>query len=55
MQRKIEIAPGVIKDDTDLAAEGSWTNSDGIRFVRGRPQVGDRADPSSLAGRAAPV
>lgn len=36
--KEIVIKAGVIKDDTELAAHGRWTNSDRIRFVRGLPQ-----------------
>lgn len=30
--------PGVVKDETELAAAPRWTDSDRIRFVRGLPQ-----------------
>ncbi len=36
---KLPINPGVYKDDTALAAEGFFVDSDKIRFVRGRPQT----------------
>lgn len=31
--------PGVIKDDTPLAAEGGWINANNVRFDRGKPQT----------------
>lgn len=36
--REIVIKPGVVKDETELAAHGRWTDSNRIRFVRGLPQ-----------------
>jgi hypothetical protein len=36
---KPKFVPGVIKDDSKLATEGGWTDSDKIRFVGGKPQV----------------
>jgi hypothetical protein len=36
---KPKFVPGVVKDDSKLAAEGSWTDSDKMRFVGGKPQV----------------
>ena len=36
--RQIKTRPGVIKDETALGAFNYWSDSDRIRFVRGRPQ-----------------
>lgn len=36
--RRLPYLPGVVKDDTSLAAQGYAIDSDKIRFVRGRPE-----------------
>lgn len=36
---KIEFKPGVVKDESPLAAEGGWIDSDLIRFRQGRPEA----------------
>src|SRR3954468_12088737 len=36
---KIEFRPGVSKDDSPLATEGGWVDSDKIRFRQGKPQT----------------
>lgn len=36
---KPEIKPGVVKDDSALAAEGTWIDADKIRFDQDKPQV----------------
>ena len=36
--KDISPKPGVVKDETERAAKGRWTDSDRIRFVRGLPQ-----------------
>jgi hypothetical protein len=36
---KLEITPGVVKDDTPLSAEGGWIDADKVRFRRGRPEA----------------
>jgi hypothetical protein len=34
----LDIAPGIIKVDSDLGSPGRWIDGDGIRFVKGRPE-----------------
>lgn len=36
---KVTFAPGVVKDDTPLASEGTWVDADWIRFRRGQAQT----------------
>ena len=36
---KIQFKAGIIKDDSALAAEGGWVDSDKMRFWRGQPQT----------------
>ncbi len=36
---KPKFEPGIVKDDTPLAAEGSWTDCDKIRFHPDKPEV----------------
>lgn len=36
---KMEFRPGVSKDDSPLAMEGGWVDTDKIRFRQGKPQV----------------
>src|SRR4051812_5079649 len=36
---KPKFVPGVIKDDSKLAVEGGWSDSDKIRFVDNKPQT----------------
>ena len=38
MLKKIAIKAGVVKDNTVYSSEGSWSDSDKIRFYNGRPQ-----------------
>lgn len=50
---KFPLKPGVIKDDTSLAAKGFWVDADGIRFVRGLPETQygyESVSSSSLLG-----
>ena len=35
---KVQIAPGVDKQDTEYGAEGRWTNTDNVRFRYGLPE-----------------
>ena len=35
---KVQIAPGVDKQDTEYGAEGRWTNTDNVRFRYGHPE-----------------
>lgn len=35
----IPLSAGLVRDDTDVAAEGGWVDADRVRFVRGRPQT----------------
>jgi len=37
-QKKIDFRPGVVKDDTPLASEGAYSDSNWIRWRRGRPE-----------------
>jgi len=39
MLTKIQFKAGIIKDDSALAAEGGWVDSDKVRFWRGQPQT----------------
>ena len=40
--------PGINKDDSAFAAEGQWADSNGFRFVQGRPEtIGGAAEMSS--------
>lgn len=39
MLSKVEFKPGIIKDDSALAAEGGYVASDKLRFWRGKPQT----------------
>lgn len=39
MRAPLDIPPGLIGDDTTLAAAGRWTDASNVRFWRGRPQV----------------
>lgn len=51
----LSFKPGIIKDDTPLAAEGGWVDADKIRFSRGMPQsIGgwDAALSSNFTGIA---
>lgn len=32
---KVPIKPGIVKDDAELTAEGSWADGNNVRFVRG--------------------
>jgi len=35
---KVQVAPGVDKQDTEYGAEGCWTNTDNVRFRYGLPE-----------------
>ena len=35
---KVQVAPGVDKQDTEYGAEGRWTNTDNVRFRYGLPE-----------------
>ena len=35
---KLNIAPGIDKQDTEYGAEGRWVDSDNVRFHYGLPQ-----------------
>lgn len=35
---RIDLKPGVVKDETDLSSRPRWTDSDKVRFYRDRPQ-----------------
>jgi len=35
---KVQVAPGVDKQDTQYGAEGRWTNTDNVRFRYGLPE-----------------
>jgi len=39
MLTKIQFKAGIIKDDSSLAAEGGWVDSDKVRFRRGQPET----------------
>ena len=39
MLTKVEFKPGIVLDDTSLATEGGWINSNHVRSRRGRPEV----------------
>jgi hypothetical protein len=36
---KVELAAGIVKDESPLSAEGGWVDSSLIRFVQGKPEV----------------
>jgi hypothetical protein len=36
---KLELRPGVSKDDSPLSAEGGWIDTDKVRFRAGKPQI----------------
>ena len=36
--QKIQFAPGISKEGTDYTADQGWTDSDKIRFRKGRPE-----------------
>ena len=35
---KMQIQPGVFKDDTVYSQEGKWIDSEKVRFLKGRPE-----------------
>jgi hypothetical protein len=39
MLSKVALKPGIVKDDTPLASEGGYVDSDRVRFWRGQPQA----------------
>lgn len=50
---KFIFQPGLVKDDTPLASEGSWTDGDKMRFRQGQPEViggWDAATADTFAG-----
>ena len=50
---KLNIAPGIDKQDTEYGAEGRWVDSDNVRFHYGLPQkVGgwQKLIPDTLIG-----
>jgi hypothetical protein len=51
---RIQFEPGVVKDETPLAARPRWTDSDKVRFYRQRPQpIGgwELASPDTVSGK----
>ena len=43
--------PGINKDDSTFAAEGAWADSDGFRFVGGRPEtIGGAVEMAGATG-----
>ena len=52
---KVQVAPGVDKQDTEYGAEGRWTNTDNVRFRYGLPEkIGgwDKVTTDALVGAA---
>lgn len=51
---RVSFEPGIVKDDTSLAARPRWVDGNNVRFYRGRPQPNggyDRAAASTLTGK----
>ena len=47
---KLQIAPGIDKQNTEYGAEGKWVDSDNVRFRYGQPEkIGGWAKVSSDA------
>jgi hypothetical protein len=53
---KLDIPPGINKDDSTFDAEGQWADSDGFRFKAGRPEtIGGAVEMASATAVVRPT